>query len=323
MIATGLMESRAAVFAKRSLRDYGIVWVTVLTFLLLVVTTPAFLSVGNLRNIMDQQALVMIVAVFVTIQLIAGAFDVSPSAIFLLSALVALRIENLSGSVLLMLLAGIGCGVLCGLFNGIVVARLKIVTIIATLATSFILFGVGFLVSQGSIVRPSDPGVRSIAATRYLGLPITTWVALLMVIVAGVLLSRTRFGRQVYATGGNPEAARLSGVSLVRVQLITFALVGLGAGLAGTLNAARTLSAQASDDFSLVFTVITAVIVGGTSIKGGSGAIWRTVVGVIFIALLGNGFNLNGIDPIYQRIIQGVIILVAVALDAWSRERPN
>lgn len=322
-MSNALLIGGLATWVKSSLREYGIVAVTVLAFVILALTTPAFLTGPNLRNILDQQALVLIIASFVTIQLIAGAFDVSPSAIFLLSALVALRVENLTGSVVLTVMGGIACGLLCGLLNGVIVARLKIVTFIATLATSFILFGVGFLVSQGSILRPADAGIRAIAATRVLGLTYATVVALLIVVAAGVLLSKTRFGRQVYASGGNPEAARLSGVSVARVQLIAFALTGAAAGLAGTLNAARTLSAQASDDFSLVFAVIAAVIVGGTSIAGGSGAVWRTVVGVVFIALLGNGFNLNGVDPIYQRIIQGVVILIAVALDAWSRRRPG
>jgi ribose transport system permease protein len=110
-------------------------------------------------------------------------------------------------------------------------------------------------------------------------------------------------------------------VPVDRVVIWAFTLAGLSAGLAGSLNAARTLTAQASDDFGLVFTVIAAVVVGGTSIAGGSGAIWRTVVGVFFIALLGNGFNLNGIDPIVQRIVQGLVILAAVGADAWSRSQ--
>jgi len=136
-----------------------------------------------------------------------------------------------------------------------------------------------------------------------------------------VLLERTRFGRYVFAIGGSREAARLAGVPVDRVLIWAFALAGTAAGLAGALNATRTLTAQASDDFGLIFTVIAAIVVGGTSIAGGSGSIWRTVVGVFFIALLGNGFNLNGVDPIVQRIIQGLVILAAVGIDAWTRSR--
>jgi ribose transport system permease protein len=175
------------------------------------------------------------------------------------------------------------------------------------------------LVSQGTILRIDDIGMRKIATTRILGITSGTWIAVVVIAAAWLLLDRTRFGRYVFAAGGNPEAARLSGVRVARVHVIAFSLAGFGAGLAGTLNAIRSLTAQASDDFSIIFAVIAAVVVGGTSIAGGSGAVWRSVVGVFFIALIVNGFNLNGIDPVYQRIIQGAVILAAVGADAWSR----
>jgi ribose transport system permease protein len=197
---------------------------------------------------------------------------------------------------------------LCGFVNGLIVAYGRINSFIATLATSFIFFGLAYLVSQGTILRIDDIGMRKIATTRILGITSGTWIAVVVIAAAWLLLDRTRFGRYVFAAGGNPE-----------VHVIAFSLAGFGAGLAGTLNAIRSLTAQASDDFSIIFAVIAAVVVGGTSIAGGSGAVWRSVVGVFFIALIVNGFNLNGIDPVYQRIIQGAVILAAVGADAWSR----
>jgi len=125
----------------------------------------------------------------------------------------------------------------------------------------------------------------------------------------------------VYATGGNAEAARLAGVRTRQVVVVVFALSGLAAGLAGVVAASRTISATPSDDFSFVFGVIAAIVVGGTSIAGGTGAVWRTLLGAFFIAFMVNGFNLHAIDPIWQRIIQGLVILVAVSTDAWSRAR--
>jgi ribose transport system permease protein len=311
-------NSRGAV---HYLRTFGVVWVTLLLFLGLTVQTDNFLSADNLRNILDQQSTVLIVAAFATLVLIAGGFDVSLSAIYVLSPLVALRVENSTGSVALTLLAGVATGLLCGLVNGLVVSIGRINSFIATLATSFIFFGFAYLVSGSSIMRPSDLAIREIAATRWLGVTTATWLSLVAVVIAWVLLERSRFGRYVFAAGGNAEAARLAGVPVERVQAMTFALAGLAAGLAGTLNAARTLTAQAADDFTLVFGVIAAIVVGGTSIAGGAGAVWRSVIGVFFIAFLVNGFNLNGVDPIYQRIIQGTVILAAVGIDAWSRAR--
>lgn len=303
------------------LRNYGIVWVTLALIVLLSLTTPSFLSTDNVRNILDQQAITLIVAVFATIVLIAGGFDVSLSAIFILAPLVALRLQSHLGSGIGLLAVGAAVGVVCGLINGLVVAKGRINAFIATLATALVFFGVAYLVSDGSILRVADPAMRAIATTRILGITSATWIAIACIVAAGVLLERTRFGRYVFAIGGSREAARLAGVPVDRVLIWAFALAGTAAGLAGALNATRTLTAQASDDFGLIFTVIAAIVVGGTSIAGGSGSIWRTVVGVFFIALLGNGFNLNGVDPIVQRIIQGLVILAAVGIDAWTRSR--
>jgi ribose transport system permease protein len=303
------------------LTNYGIVWLTVILFIALSATTPNFVSPDNFRNILDQQSIVLIVAVFVTMLLISGNFDISIGAIYTLVPLVALRVFDASDSVILLVLVGIIVGVLAGSINGAIVTKGRINSFVATLATALVFFGIAYLVTGGTILRLSDLDVRSLVTTRVLGLTTATWIAVLVVILAWLLLDRTRFGRYVFAIGGNREAARLAGVPVDRIIFTVFVLVGAAAGLAGVMNMARTLTAQASDDFSLVFTVIAAVVVGGTSIMGGFGAIWRTVVGVLFIAFLGNGFNLNGIDPVIQRIIEGLVILAAVGLDAWTRSR--
>lgn len=126
---------------------------------------------------------------------------------------------------------------------------------------------------------------------------------------------------QQVATGGNREAARLAGVNVDLTQAMTFVMLGGAAALAGVLNSSRSISAQPSDDFSFVFSVLTAVIVGGTSISGRQGAIWRTVTAAFFLAFMTNGFNLHQIDPIWQRLIEGMVILLAVGVDAWSQRR--
>ncbi len=305
----------------RVIWNYAIVWVTILLFVGLSLTTENFASSTNLRNILDQQATVLIVASVTTLTVIAGGFDVSLGAVYILTPLVALRIENTTGSLLLAVGGGMLAGLLAGMANGFVVAALKINSFIATLATSFMFFGFAYIVSDSSILRPNDLGFRDFATTKILGFTSATWMAVVVVAIAWFTLERTRAGRYVFAAGGNPEAARLSGVRVSRILWATFAMGGLAAGLAGTIGAAQSLSAQASDDFSFVFAVIAAVVVGGTSIAGGQGAVWRTVVGVLFIAILVNGFNLNGVDPVYQRVIEGAVILIAVGVDAWSRAR--
>ncbi len=302
-------------------QKYAILWATALLFALLTFSTPAFATVTNLSNIIDQQSLVVIVAVFATIALIAGGFDVSLSATFILAPLVAIRMAELVPSAFIIISVGCVVGLLVGGANGVLVTKARISPFITTLGVALVAFGIAYLFSGGSILRIPDPEWRSLVTTKFLGLTTSSWVALAAIAISGLLLQRTRFGSYIYAIGGNKQAARLAGIPVDRVLITAFVLSGVAAGFAGALNSLRTLSAQASDDFSLVFTVIAAIVIGGTSISGGFGAIWRTIAGVFFIAILGNGFNLNGVDPIYQRIIEGVVILAAVSLDGWSRSR--
>ena len=304
-------------------RKYGIAVITLAVFVALAATTDGFATIRNLRNILDQQSTVLIAASFMTLAIIAGNFDVSVSAVFVAAPLFALTVENATGSAGLAVVTAIAVGLVMGSINGMIVTLFKVNSFIGTLATSFMFFGAGFLISDRSLMRPSGDMFQQIARTRYFGVTSAFWIALIVVIFAAVLLARTRFGRNVYATGGNREAARLAGVKVDRVQAATFIMLGAAAGLAGVLNASRSISAQPSDDFSFVFTVLTAVIVGGTSIAGGQGAIWRTVAAVFFLAFMTNGFNLHQIDPIWQRIIQGAVILVAVGIDAWAQRGRN
>jgi len=306
---------------RQSLTKLAVIWALAIVFLGLTATTDNFFSVMNLRNILDQQAFVLIIAGFATIVIISGGFDVSLGAIYILSPIVALKVENTTGSVLYMVLAGAAVGITAGIINGLIIAYGNINSFITTLATSFILFGLAYILSDGSILMISDIESRSFVTTKIFGITSATWMAFVFLIISWILLERTRFGRSIFAVGGNIEAARLSGIRVNRIQIIAFTLGGFGAGLAGALNSIRTTSAQASDDFSVIFAVIAAIVVGGTSIAGGSGAIWRSVAGVFFIAILVNGFNLNGIDPVFQRIIQGLVILLAVGADSIRSTR--
>ena len=319
--AVSVLSTSRAAHRLNTLARFGIVWVTLALFVVLAITTDGFLTVPNLRNVLDQQATLLIAASVATLTMIAGGFDVSIAAVAVVAPLVALRVENATGSVVLALIAGCAFGLAVGLANGSIVAFARINSFITTLATSFIVFGLGYIVSERSILRPVSENFRDIARTRVLSLTTAAWISLAVVAVAWIALAGTRFGRHVYATGGNAEAARLAGVRTRHIVVSVFALSGLAAGLAGVVAASRTISATPSDDFSFVFGVIAAIVVGGTSIAGGTGAVWRTLLGAFFIAFMVNGFNLHQVDPIWQRVIQGVVILVAVAADAWSRSR--
>ena len=302
-------------------KKYGIAVITISLFLILSLTTEGFFTERNIRNLLDQQSTILIAASFMTIVIISGNFDISISAIFVVTPLFALNIENATGNILLSVLGGVGLGVILGSFNALVVTYFKVNSFIATLATSFMFFGFGYLISDRSLMRPVTDSYQQIARTKFFDITSATWISLVVVIVASILLTRTRFGRNVFATGGNQEAARLAGINVPQVQAITFILLGAAAALAGIVNSSRSISAQPSDDFSFVFAVLTAVIVGGTSIMGGKGAIWRTVAAAFFLAFMNNGFNLLQVDPLWQRIILGLVIVIAVALDSWSQRK--
>lgn len=302
-------------------KKYGIAVITIALFIILALTTEGFFTERNIRNLLDQQSTILIAASFMTIVIISGNFDISISAIFVVAPLFALNIENATGNILLSVLGGVGLGVVLGAFNALVVTYFKVNSFIATLATSFMFFGFGYLISDRSLMRPVTDSYQQIARTKFFDITSATWIALVVVLVASILLTRTRFGRNVFATGGNQEAARLAGINVSQVQAITFILLGAAAALAGIVNSSRSISAQPSDDFSFVFSVLTAVIVGGTSIMGGKGAIWRTVAAAFFLAFMNNGFNLLQVDPLWQRIILGLVIVIAVALDSWSQRK--
>jgi len=196
----------------------------------------------------------------------------------------------------------------------------RINALIATLAMSFIVSGCASLVTKGNLLVLFDkPGFGKLARTEWFTIKTSIWLMIVFVVAIGLLLACSTAGRYMYAAGGNAQAARLAGIRVDRVRILAFVLSGGAAGLAGVIDTSRVLSAQASSgDTGLAFTVLAGIVVGGTSILGGVGAVWRTVIGVLFIALIGNGYILLGLDPLYEQITMGVILLAAVGLYAWT-----
>jgi len=318
-VGTGSAGTPLAQRAGRLVGRAGILIPFLIAFAVLSVISPPFLRVGNLTNILDQQAGIIIVACAGTFVLIAGGIDLSIGAIYGLAGAVALTTAT-SVSSPVGILAGLAIGLVVGIANGLIVTRFRINPLIGTLAMSFVVSGIAAIVTKGNLVVALDRlDFQAFAATKLLGVTSAAWMMIATAILAFILLSRTTFGRYVYATGGNIQAARLGGVRVNAIRVATFALSGLAAGLAGTLDASRVLSAQATGGQFLTFTVLTGIIVGGTSIMGGEGSIQRTVLGCLFVALIANGFNLLGLDPFYQQVTLGVILLLAVGVDAWSR----
>jgi ribose transport system permease protein len=299
-------------------RDYGIIVTFLALFLTLAIASPAFLTTTNLLNIVNQNAAIGIIACGSTLVIIAGGFDLSVAAIYALAGVIAAEIAN-SVDPVLGLLAGVLVGTLLGLMNGALVTVGRINAFIGTLASGYVIRGGAILITGGFLVSVKDRSFGTIGQYYLFDVHIPIWIFLVVVLVLSFVLGRTVFGRHVFAVGGNDQAARLSGVRVNAVRTATFAISGLCAGLAGVLAASQDLTGQAEAGTGFELAAIAAIVIGGTSIAGGQGAIWRSVLGVMLIALINNGFNLLNVDAFYQAIAQGLIILIAVGVDVWGR----
>jgi ribose transport system permease protein len=320
--ATSSLIRSGATRMLGSWRTAGIIIPFAVLFIVLSIASGPFLHTSNLINILDQQAATLCIAAAGTLVLVAGGIDLSVGATYGLATVVAGEIAA-HHSPVLAIAAGIGVGLLVGLINGLIVTVFKINALITTLAMSFVIGGLALKVSAGNlIVLSPTSGFFKFANSQFLTVPSAVWMTLLFIVVLGLLLTRTTFGRYMVASGGNAEAARLAGVRVNYTRVVAFTLSGGAAGLGGVIDISRLLSAQAASGGSaLSFTVLAGIVVGGTSIAGGEGSVWRTAIGVLFIALIGNGIDLLGVDPLYQQIVLGLILLIAVGLDAWARQR--
>jgi ribose transport system permease protein len=301
-----------------SLRDYGIVASFIVIFVYLTFKSDVFLSKVNLFNVLDGNSSDGIMAVGGTLVLIAGGFDLSVGAIFALSGVIAAMLAPHMApewALTLGALSGVGLGI-C---NGIITTVGRINAIVGTLATSIIIQGIALLLTNGQLVIVTNPDFTSFGQGEIFTLHYSVIVWAVFALICGFLLSRTNFGRHIFASGGNAEAARLSGVRVNLVRCSTYAISGLSAGIAGVLVTSRVATGDASTG-TFPLAVIAGIVIGGTSILGGQGAVWRSVLGVLLLALIANGFNLLGVNPVYQQILQGSIILTAVAVDAWARK---
>ncbi len=301
-----------------ALRDYAILIAFIVLFIVLAVSSDVFLTETNLLNILNQWSTIGIIACGATLVIIAGGFDLSVGAILAIAGVAAAKVANSVG-VPAGLLVGIVMGLGWGIVNGLLATVGRINPFIATLATSFVIRGVALAMTGGFIITVTEPGFTTLGRDELFGVKWTIWIFVAFAAITWFLLSRTTYGRYVFAAGGNAEAARLSGIRVGLIRGSTFAISGLSAGIAGVLVSSRVASGQADAGAGVELQAIAAVVIGGTSILGGEGAIWRTLLGVLLLGLIQNGFNLLNVDPVYQQIFYGGIIIGAVALDAWAR----
>ena len=276
------------------------------------------MTFGNLVRISQSAMIPLVLGIGATFIILMGSIDLSVEGVLTLGAvLTSMFVLNGANSndfgifaVLIILLVG---GVV-GFINGVIHVRLKVPSFMTTLGTWFIGVGVANALLGGMAVRINDPWIRGLAVERFLGFPWGAWVALLCLAVALVIQNYTRLGRYIYALGGGEELAALSGISITRVRIITFTLAGIFYAIGGILASAQLGLGNAQIGNGRLFTTITAVVVGGTSLSGGQGGVLQTFVGVLIVVVLSNGMVLMGVPPSVQIGVQGLMIIAAVAL---------
>lgn len=299
-----------------------------------VVTPPSqgrstFLSSTNLRNVADQIAVIAIIAVGMTMVIITGGIDLSVGSLVALSAVaVAWLIRSMGGAnasagamVMACLLAAALCGVI-GLFSGAVITRFRIPPFIATLAMMQVAGGLAFIVARGQTIYAVPESFAGLGRGEWIpGVPNPVALMLAVYAVAHVMMSRAAIGRRIYAVGGNPEAARLSGVNNARTLLFVYTVSGLMAGIGGVITASQLKAGAPTYGLMYELYVIAAVVVGGTSLAGGEGRVFGTLVGAFIIAVIRNGMNLMDVEPYTQKVVLGLVILGAVLVDRLKRRR--
>ena len=316
-----LTERKGMPRGRRNVRDYGIVVAFLLLFIGLSLATRTFLTQQNLVNLLDQQAIFAVLACGATLAIVTGVFDLSISAILALSAIISVSVAGVAGTPV-GFAAGIATGAVLGIINGVVVHYGKVNAFIATLASSIVFRGLALVISGGNTLKTSADGYDIFGVrSPIFGMTYSSVVMIAVAIVTAILLAKTVYGRSLYAVGGNMEAARLSGIRTDVVRVSIFMISGMLAALGGLLVTSRFGTAQANTGIGWELTAIAASVVGGTSILGGEGAIWRAMLGIFILALIGNGMNLLTIDSTFQQVVQGLLILFAVILDQFLRRR--
>ena len=282
------------------------------------VATDSFLTIGNITDVVRTNTINGLLAVGLTYVILAGGIDLSVDATVCRAGLGA---GYLSPTPILAVIVGVAIGMLIGTFKGLVLEKSGVQPFIFTLAMSRLVRGIVLAITKGKNYYTIDSSFTAIARSKILGIPTLIIMFVLIIVVTFFALSRARYGRYVYAVGSNEEAARLSGIRTHRIKVSTYLIAGALAGLAGVLLTARLAGAEtnAADGWSL--DAVSAVIIGGTSMRGGRGGILNTLLGIFIIAVLNNGMTLLGVPTNYNQLVKGLLMIIAVLLDTSNRKK--
>jgi ribose transport system permease protein len=313
----GLLEVLRAALARLGMRFLAVLLIGAV----LTLASEVFLTQSNLLNVLRQAALLFLIASGLTLVILTAGLDLSVGANLGMSACLAASVLKVTGSPLLGALAGLGSGLGIGLVNGLLVTALRVPPFIATYGMLWVLHGLSYWYMAGDTIYGFPPGFREIGSGYALGVPIPVYLMFVFLGIGWLFLERTTWGQEVYAVGANPVAARLSGISVGRRLALVYTVSGGMAGLAALVYLARLNSAEADIGEPLLLPAIAAVLIGGASLFGGVGTIGGTLIGAIILTLVLNGMNLLAVNANWQPFVTGVIVLIGVLLDMWTRRR--
>jgi inositol transport system permease protein len=320
-------QRQSAGFFRTIFRKYGIFLVFIAMLIVASILSPAFLSPTNLINVVRQMSVVGLIALGVTGVIVSAGIDLSSGSVVGLSAVVAASLaqlpdyaaayyKGLNLPVFVAVLAACAVGALVGLLNGSLVAKTKIPPFIATLGTLTTIRGLAYLYTSGRPVSDLTDDYNFIGQGDFLGIPVPILILVIMAIVTHVLYSQTKFGKYIYAIGGNEQAARVSGINVSKYKMLMYVYAGLLSGLAGLVVSARIGSGQSGQGVGYELDAIAAAVIGGASLSaGGIGTVAGTMVGALIIGVLNNILDLTNVSAYWQQIVKGCIIVGAVIID--------
>ena len=297
------------------LKTYGMIIAFILVCAVLALLSPVFLTMNNVLNVIRQSSIIGIMAVGVTFVILSGGIDLSVGSVMAVSGMIAAgSMQNGAGMGVAILIA-LAVGIAAGLVNGLLVTAAGITPFVVTLGMMSIARGATLLYSQGYPISGFTEAFRFIGGGYIFGIPFPVIIFLGAVVVGWGVLTQTRLGRYTYAIGGNEETVKLSGVNSSFFKTMVYVISGATAGISALILTSRLNSAGPTAGLTYELTVIAAVVIGGTSLSGGRGTVWGSLIGALLIAVINNGMNLLGISPYFQELARGVIIILAVYID--------
>lgn len=306
--------------AKKNLSKYKSLIGFFALCIVISIITPRFLTLSNITNVLTQISVNAIIAVGMTFVILTGGIDLSVGSILAISGAVAAYIVKASGSVILALIVAAVIGVAIGLINGVLISKGKVQAFIVTLASMTIFRGVTYVFTNGTPISGLGGTFGDIGNKKLGFLPVPVLITLIIVLIAYYVLSETRFGRYLYALGGNEDSARLSGINTDKIKSMVYAVSGVAAAISGVIITSRIGSASPNAGSGFELDAIAAVVIGGTSLSGGEGSVMGTIIGALIIGVLNNGLNLMNVSPFYQSIVKGAVILIAVLIDKKGKK---